>query len=249
MELLRAPARIGGARGYATAAAGECSRAELLRDDAWFDQEADYAIKADPVVKFLAISVQPLGLRICDARTSHFGGLFRVDLRLDPALDCSRYEYRQDIRGRASVQLAGSSSRLDMRNCFEVPGGLSPALLTEDGQILNPAPIRPVPPGHACPPLAGSIVERFGYRSSPPVVRAMGCPIFASLEDRYLPTQATGCRYVARDTYGVSIDRARLRGATLRLRLIWRGRVIDRLRGDRTIRTLHWGVRGRAIVA
>jgi hypothetical protein len=168
----------------------ESRSAELFRDDAWFDEKADFAIKADPVVRFVVISVQPLGSRFCNAHTAHFGSLFRIDFRLDSSLDCSRYEYGQDIPGRASVQLAGSSSRLNMRNCFEVPGGLSEASLTEDGQILHPAPIGPVPPGHACPPLGGSIVQCFGYRSSlpasPPAMKSIGCPNFASLEDQYL---------------------------------------------------------------
>ena len=87
------------------------------------------------------------------------------------------------------------------------------AALAEDGQTV------------------GGVTHRYGRRMAAAVIQQ-------GLEDRYLPNQATGCRYRARDTYG-------LRGATqqvglrIRLDVTWQGRVIDTRAGNRVLRTLH----------
>lgn len=212
------------------------------------DEDNYFASTPDPVVLFKAITVRRLGLRHCSPTRSHFGGRFRIDLRLNPDLNCRRFEYRQDIRGIATLQLPGSTTTLDASRCFNIPGGLQ-TTLREDGEVVGGTrPLTPPAAGHACNLISSGSIERYGYRTAPPVKRSGTCPGFSFLEDRYLPTQRGVCRYRANDTYGLSIDRTLLHRATIRLRIVWRGRVIDTRRSGRTIRTLHWGVRGNAVV-
>jgi hypothetical protein len=206
-----------------------------------------------PILEFRAVTVTPLGLRAAGAGFN-MGGSFRVIIRFNPALNCRSFEYRQFIRGTATLQrgtfATGSPPSLatwsptapacDASRCFEIPGGL-PTTLREDGQIIGGTRATGSPPaGQCCQSLTGGRIERFGYRSSPPVHRT-------GLEDRYLPSQATGCEYRARDTYGLS-GTSRPTGLRIRLRIVWQGRVIDTSRGNRIIATRHWGVRGDDII-
>lgn len=46
------------------------------------------------------------------------------------------------------------------------------------------------------------IVQRFGYRSSAPVLKT-------GIEDQYLPTQGGGAEYRLRDTWGLQATRVR----------------------------------------
>ena len=181
----------------------------------------------NPIVEFRAVTLVPINLGGQGAGFK-MGGRFRVTVRLNPEVDCGRYEYRQFIKGTANVQqgtftgpvpsLANwrpSGPLHDAKNDFGVPGGLQPHF-TEDGEIV------------------GGRTLSFGYRSAAPVVQQ-------GIEDRYLPSQATGCEYRAVDTYGLSGIR-RPRGLRVRLKLTWQGRVIDTRAGNRILDTRQWGV-------
>ncbi len=180
----------------------------------------------DPVVEFRAVTVTPIALRGFGAGWM-MGGSFRVHARFNPTVNCRPLEYRQLIKGTATVQqgrFTGAPSLatwvatgtvINAASSFQIPGGL-PTAFAEDGQVV------------------GGVTHRFGHRSAP-------AHISTGLEDRYLPAQATGCEYRAQDTYG-------LRGATrpvglrIKLNITWQGRIIDTSRANRLVRTLHWGV-------
>lgn len=155
------------------------------------------------------------------------GGQFIIRLELDPG-DARRYEYRQHIKGTAFVtqgSFSGTPSRAswsatgvrhDAKNDFKIPGGLQ-TTFTEDGETAT-----------------GGSVHRFGYR-------ARSGRIAHGVEDRYLPDQATGAEYRARDTWGLR-GIARPSGLRIQIDIIYRGSVIDRDDGNRVVTTLHWGV-------
>mgnify|MGYP001384994996 CR=1 FL=1 len=219
-------------------------------DETLLDTNTDYEAEssAGPIATFKAITVNSLALRTCTSRMSHFGGLFRIKLDFNSDFDCRRFEYRQDIKGTATITPKGALTPLDASECFNIPGSLSPKF-KEDGEIIGGTRPTTVPaPGHFCNPVVGGRVERFGYRSAPAVLRTGTCPVFSILEDRYLSSQRHGCKYRAKDTYGLSVDTIVLSGATLSLRIVWRGKVIDTDRSDKVIRTLHWGVKGSTVI-
>jgi hypothetical protein len=188
----------------------------------------------DPILEFRAITVTPVNLRAFGAGFM-MGGSFKIKLKFHPDVDCRRYEYRQRIKGTATVQqgsfsgtartLATWSSTGPVKNvasAFQIPGGL-PVAFAEDGQTTSTG-----------------AVNRFGHRSSPAVQQT-------GLEDRYLPRQSDGCEYRAQDTYGLR-GTTRPLGLRIRLNIIWQGRVIDTRSGNRVIRTLHWGAKRDDII-
>jgi hypothetical protein len=177
------------------------------------------------VVAFRAVTLVPIGFRALGAGFK-MGGRFKVEMRLDPA-DAARYEYRQYIKGTATVQqgtFTGAHTLANWRatgplhnaqNDFAIPGGLQTSF-TEDGQVAS---------GH---------VHRFGHRSASAVNGA-------DLTDRYRPSQASGHEYLAIDTYGLA-GNSRPVGLRVHVKLMWQGRIIDTRAGNRTVRTLHWKV-------
>ncbi len=179
------------------------------------------------VLEFRAITIVPAGLR-GDGAGFFAGGQFVVRAAFD-ADDCARYEYRQDIKGTASVHqgVLGAAGPAglggwvptgvprDAGPDFTVPGGLTSAF-KEDGEVR------------------GGRVERFGHRRNAAVLRT-------GLEDRYLSAQRDGCQYRLRDTWGLR-GTARPAGLRITIDIIYRGRIIDTADGNRVIRTLHWGV-------
>jgi hypothetical protein len=188
----------------------------------------------DPILEFRAITVTPINLRAFGAGFM-MGGSFKIRLKFHPDVDCRRYEYRQRIKGTATLQqgsfsgtvrtLATWSSTGSVKNvasAFQIPGGL-PTTFAEDAQITSTG-----------------AVNRFGHRSSSAVHQT-------GLEDRYLPRQSDGCEYRAQDTYGLR-GTTRPLGLRIRLNIIWQGRVIDTRSGNRVIRTLHWGAKRDDII-
>ncbi len=186
----------------------------------------------DPVVEFRAITVTPIDLRAFGPGWM-MGGSFRVRARFNPTVDCRRYEYRQFIKGTATVQQGRSTGPpafatwvaagpvINAAGSFQIPGGL-PTSFAEDGQMV------------------GGVIHRFGHRSAPPHVSI-------GLEDRYLPTQAAGCEYRAQDTYGLR-GATRPSGLRIKLDITWQGRIIDTAGGNRILRTLHWRARKDDII-
>lgn len=181
----------------------------------------------NPIVEFRAITLTPIDLRASGAGFK-MGGRFKIQLRLNPSSDCSRYQYRQFIKGSVSLQqgrfigtphtLANWRATGALHNAmhdFRVPGGLQPHF-TEDGEMRH---------GRA---------HHFGHRSAAPVNEP-------GLEDRYLPTQASGCEYRGMDTYGLE-GRSRPVGLRIKMKITWQGRVIDTANSNRIIDTRHWGV-------
>lgn len=188
--------------------------------------------EADPVVEFRAVTVTPIALRAFGSGWM-MGGSFRVIARFNHPSGCGRLEYRQRIKGTATVQrgrFTGAASLAtwvathpveSAASFFEIPGGL-PRDFVEDGQIV------------------AGVVHRFGHRSAP-------AHIGTGIEDRYLPSQASGCEYRAQDTYGLR-GNSRLTGLRIKLDIIWQGRIIDTSRGGAVIRTLHWGAKKDDII-
>lgn len=186
----------------------------------------------DPVVEFRAVTVTPIALRAFGAGWM-MGGSFRVIARFNHPSGCGRFEYRQRIKGTATVQqgrFTGTPSLAtwvatgpvaNAASSFEIPGGL-PTAFAEDGQIV------------------GGVVHRFGHRSAP-------AHVATGIEDRYLPTQATGCEYKAQDTYGLR-GSTRPTGLRIKLDILWQGRIIDTSRANTVIRTLHWGAKKDDII-
>jgi hypothetical protein len=191
-----------------------------------------------PVIEFRHHTVTPTGLRASGPGNLgfFFGGRFRVRLRLNPNADCRRFEYRQFIRGtctarrgtfaaglpRVLANWSPSGPESDRSSVFQVPGGLSATQLREDGQVV------------------GGVTRRIGHRGAAQTLQE-------GLEDRYLPTRATGCDFHAVDTYGLR-DNIRIIGTRLRLHLVFEGRVIDTSDHNRIIQRIHWSVRGDDII-
>jgi len=162
------------------------------------------------------------------------GGRFRVLLRLDPAIDCTRYEYRQFIKGTCTAQRGhfngpvgpatwvADGPEIDRASAFSIPGGLHTHTFHEDGIVQN---------GHT---------SRFGHRSSNATVEE-------GVEDRYSPRQRDGSTYHLTDTYGIK-DVTRVVGTRVRLHLHFEGRVIDRQNHDAVVNTIQWAVRGEDII-
>ena len=187
----------------------------------------------NPILQFRAVTIKPMQLR------PFRGGWkasseFVVRLFLNSSVDCSRYEYRQFIRGSCSTQRGtfsggvqsfatwtATGSVQNQRNRFAIPGGLS-TRFKEDGQEVS------------------GRVFRYGYRSEEPVLSQ-------GLEDRYLPDQANGHEYRARDIPGLA-GSGRPVGLRVRLDFHFRGCVVDTQNNDEVIRTLHWGYDGDFIV-
>ena len=187
-----------------------------------------------PVEQFRMIPGTPLGLRASGSGWVVRGN-FRIHIVFNPKAGCSRYEYRQYIRGTATIQQGTFPSGvepsmttwqptgqlIDVASTFLIPGGL-PSQFREDGQTV-----------------AGRVLH-FGYRSSPPVVAE-------GTEDRYLPAQATGWEYRGTDTYGLS-GTSRVIGLRIRLSLVWQGRIIDTRAHNRVIKQDTWHVNGDNII-
>jgi hypothetical protein len=163
------------------------------------------------------------------------GGRFRVVLRLNPAMGCPHFEYRQFIRGTCTAQrghFMGSpasalnwlpdGTEIDRSGVFAIPGGLNASVFHEDGLLVHGVP------------------TRMGYRSAVPTLAD-------GLEDRYLPDQANGCQYVGVDTYGLR-DTTRVAGTRIRLHLWFEGRVIDRSHRDTIIETHRWEAHGDDVI-
>jgi hypothetical protein len=187
-----------------------------------------------PIQRFEIIAGTPLALRASGSGWM-MRGSFRVHILLRPQADCRRYEYRQYIRGTATVQRGTFPSGLppsptnwqatgpleDVASTFEIPGGL-PRQFREDGQRV------------------GGRVLHFGYRTSPAVVAE-------GTEDRYLPRQDTGCEYRGMDTFGLSAT-TRVVGLRIRLSLAWQGRIIDTRERNRVIGQETWHIDGDDII-
>lgn len=187
----------------------------------------------NPVLQFRAVTIKPMALRGFGSGWK-MSAEFVVRLFLNPSLDCRRYQYRQFIRGTCTLQpgrfTGATVSRgtwvhtapaRDVAGEFEQPGGL-PTRLSEDAQRVH---------GHTF---------RYGHRDADPVLET-------GLEDRYLPDQAGGPEYRARDIPGIS-GTTRPRGLRIRIDLHFRGRVIDVEDGGRAIRTLAWRYQGDDII-
>ncbi len=180
----------------------------------------------NPIIEFRAITVTPIGLRGIGAGFM-MGGRFKVRVRFNPSVNCVQFEYRQFIKGTATVQqgaFVGSPSIANWHangalhnaaNDFQIPGGLQPHF-SEDGQIT------------------GGTTNQFGYRTA----TAVNSP---DIEDRYIPVQATGCEYRLTDTYGLR-GNSQPKGLRIRMSIMWQGRVIDTSRSNRIVDTRHWRV-------
>ncbi len=186
-----------------------------------------------PVLQFRATTITSMALRGMGSGWK-MSAEFVVRLFLNPSVDASRYEYRQFIRGTCTLQpgrFTGTTpSRAswvhtarpaDARSQFSNPGGL-PARQSEDGQRVR------------------GRTFRYGHRSANPVQER-------GLEDRYLPDQAGGHEYRARDVPGIS-GTTRPRGLRIRIDLNFQGRVIDVRDSNRVIRTLAWRYQGDDII-
>lgn len=159
-------------------------------------------------------------------------GRFKAKLFLHPNLpDPARYEYRQFIQGKATVQegqwpanipnLARNvynwlpkpaRVELNAASAFMVPGGL-PASWTEDG-IQE-----------------GGILRKFGYRSSLPKNTT-------GEEDRYVPYADSGTYYLT-DTYGLE-GSPLVDGLRIKYNIEWKGVVVDRHQNDRVVYEKVW---------
>lgn len=179
----------------------------------------------DPVILFRAVTVDPIALRGF-GKGFMLGGQFKIELKFNPSIDCSRYEYRQFIKGSCTLTKGtfgtstpsratwkSTSAAYDAKKDFPISGGLQ-TYFTED-----------------CGPTSLG-TRTFGYRSSSPL-KETGCV------DRYLPKQSSGHEYEALDTFGIRGDK-KLQGLHIELHLHYMGQVVDTKNKDRIIRTLHW---------
>ncbi len=152
------------------------------------------------------------------------GGQFRVRIQLSSERDCEHYQYRQYIRGTATLQQGEfvGESRLEnwratgepesVARLFAVPGGLRTSY-TEDGERRN------------------GQVHRFGYRRGRGVQEE-------GLEDRYLP-HPNGAEYRLLDTWGLR-GRERPVATRIRIRVHYKGKVIDTRRPTEALETQEW---------
>ncbi|MFU7559337.1 hypothetical protein ACMFWY_11720 [Roseiconus sp. JC912] len=192
----------------------------------------------DFVLEFRALRVRPITLEslgsgwICK-------GKFRVIIRFDPAIDASRYEYRQFIKGTATTQqgrFTGSTPSMsnwvatgtlnDRKSAFQIPGGLSSTTYREDGFVKR-----------------DGTIERYGYRSSPASIETNTTP-----EDRYSPNQAHGHTYRCTDGVGLLDRTGRPPGLRIRQKFLFQGRIIDTARSNRIVATRHWKLEGDHIL-
>ena len=154
------------------------------------------------------------------------GGQFTVRIRFDER-DCEHLEYRQYIRGTATLQhgmfigarLPGNwratGQPVSQAHNFAVPGGLR-SNYREDGETRH------------------GRVYRFGYRRGDGVQEE-------GLEDRYLP-HPDGPEYRLRDTWGLR-GTSRPRATRIQIWVQYKGTVIDTRRPDRPIETREWSYR------
>ena len=154
------------------------------------------------------------------------GGQFTIRIRFT-ASDCLNFQYRQYIRGTATLQqgrfegerLPGNwvptAEPESVGRLFAVPGGLQPNL-TEDGERRL---------GHD---------YHFGYRTGDGVEEE-------GLEDRYIP-HPNGPEYRLRDTFGLRGD-SRPVATRIRINLFFKGEVIDDRRPERPVLTREWSYR------
>lgn len=180
------------------------------------------------IQEFRATTIVPAALR-ADGAGFVAGGQFIVRVRFDDA-DAGRYEYRQYIKGSAFVthgSFSGAPSFAtwtatgtphNAANDFLIPGGLK-TTFAEDGEVRS------------------GRIERFGYRNT----SFGGGSLRQGIEDRYLPSQATGAEYRSRDTWGLR-GLSRPRGLRVKIDIVYKGAVIDTLEGNRVVDTRHWGV-------
>ena len=82
--------------------------------------------------------------------------------------------------------------------------------------------------------------RKYGYRSAAAFVAS-------GEEDRYLPNQRTGTRYVAIDTYGLMGTR-RVAGTKLELDLNYKGVVVDVLNSNREVTRKTWRYHAERII-
>ena len=155
------------------------------------------------------------------------GGQFTVRIRLSSDNGAEHYQYRQYIRGTATIQQGEFVGERRLENWREVrepepvgrlwavPGGLQPNY-REDGERRN------------------GRVYRFGYRTGQGVQEE-------GLEDRYIP-HPNGREYRLRDTWGLR-GRERPVATRIVLRVHYKGEVIDTRRPDDPLETREWSYR------
>jgi len=159
-------------------------------------------------------------------------GRFQVKLFLHPNLpDPSRYEYRQFIQGKATVQEGQwpanipavarnvynwqpkpNRPEVDAASAFLIPGGL-PGHWQEDG-------IR-----------EGGTLRNFGHRDALPKNTT-------AEEDRYVPF-ADSATYFLTDTYGLE-GSPLVDGLKIKYLIYWKGAVVDRHNNDRIVYEKVW---------
>lgn len=145
----------------------------------------------DPVADFSQWRSRPFEFRKFKKGGKDYweaSGAFKVQLKLKSSLSLEervKYEYRQEIWGKAWMTHPTSGTRIDLASKFRIPLNESGSLVglpangyVEDG-IVNKA---------------GGAPERYGYRNGIPV-KQPGC------KDLWLPN-GTGAKYVLEDTPG-----------------------------------------------
>ena len=154
------------------------------------------------------------------------GGQFTVRIRLGGS-DFEHGQYRQYIRGTATLQqgeFVGTPSLATWRplrdpesvgRLFAVPGGLQENY-REDGERRH------------------GRVYRFGYRRGDGIQEE-------GLEDRYVP-HPDGPQYRLRDTWGLR-GTSRPVATKIRIRVHYKGEVIDDRRPDTAVETREWSYR------
>lgn len=155
------------------------------------------------------------------------GGQFSVRVRLSSSEGCEHFQYRQYIRGTATLQqgeFVGAVALANWRatrdpesvgHLFAVPGGLRLNDVEDAEQ-------------------RGGQVYRFGYRTGA-AVREEG------LEDRYVP-HPNGPQYRLLDTWGLR-GRTRPNATRIQIRVHYTGKVIDVRSPEQPLLTREWSYR------
>lgn len=185
----------------------------------------------DPIIKFSHWTSIDLALRPDAGGTRwQMRGRFHITLKLDPNLpDFARYEYRQRIKGTATIQ-AGKLSGTPADK-------LSDRVWTKTNEPFDMSGQFAVPPGYETGPYGGLIYKPKGilteWKEDGEVVnnkafkfgyRAGGAVIAEGIVDSYSPNQQ-GPDYVLQDTFGTM--GAYLAAAKISVELWYQGYVLD----------------------
>ncbi|MEZ6132279.1 MAG: hypothetical protein R3C59_26760 [Planctomycetaceae bacterium] len=171
---------------------------------------------------------------------------FRVVINFAPGIDFHRYQYRQFIKGSASIEegsYTGAASVANWRSAGRTPISVN--------SVFGVPPTGLTPSFREDGAMEGGRVVHYG-RQIPGTRQHGNVP-----EDRYFMDGGLGC-YRATDNVGLEVPPGRTfvvagrnvvrSGLRIRMNILFQGCIVDTTRSDHKLQTLHWSVRSDLVL-